>query len=145
MVHLPRRPALVQRLHVAVAQNEAGPLTFRLNLYRLDAQGRPTAEKLLAHDVFVTAAPTVGVLAVDLAADRLLLNEDFLLALEWVKAPPAPPWPTLPSASASGACSSTGAGSSTCAAPARPPGRSPPSRATCRCWACAPPWRSTPQ
>ncbi|GAB3302328.1 hypothetical protein GCM10027511_16120 [Hymenobacter humi] len=91
VVHLPRRPALVQRLHVAVAQNEAGPLTFRLNLYRLDAQGRPTAEKLLAHDVFVTAAPTVGVLAVDLAADRLLLNEDFLLALEWVKAPAGAP------------------------------------------------------
>jgi hypothetical protein len=91
VVHLARHPALVQRLHVAVKKNDAGPLTFRLNLYRLDAQGRPTSEKLLRRDVFVTATPEAGVLAVDLRADRLVLDEDFLLALEWVKGPEGAP------------------------------------------------------
>ncbi|MDO7846964.1 carboxypeptidase-like regulatory domain-containing protein [Hymenobacter sp. M29] len=91
IVHLDRRPALVQSLHVAVVKNEAGPLTFRLNLYRLDAKGVPTPEKLLAHDVFVTAQPQAGVLSVDLGSDRVVLDQDFLLALEWVKAPDGAP------------------------------------------------------
>ena len=91
LVHLARRPALVQSLHVAVMKNEAGPLTFRLNLYRLDAKGAPTSEKLLAHDIFVTAPPEAGVLTVDLGANRVVLDQDFLLALEWVKAPDGAP------------------------------------------------------
>ncbi|MDO7852837.1 carboxypeptidase-like regulatory domain-containing protein [Hymenobacter convexus] len=91
IVHLDRHPALVQSLHVAVVKNEAGPLTFRLNLYRLDAKGVPTTEKLMAHDVFVTAQPQAGVLSVDLGANRVVLDQDFLLALEWVKAPQGAP------------------------------------------------------
>jgi hypothetical protein len=89
LIHLPQHPALVQSLHVAVVQNEAGPLTFRLNLYRLDAQGRPTTEKLLHRDVLLTAQSEAGVLTVDLTADHLVLDEDFLLGLEWVKGPAA--------------------------------------------------------
>ena len=85
LIHLPKHPALVQSLHVAVVKNEAGPLTFRLNLYRLDAQGQPTTEKLLQRDVLLTAKPEAGVLTVDLSADHLVLDEDFLLGLEWVK------------------------------------------------------------
>lgn len=87
VVHLPKKPALVQSLHVAVVKNEAGPLTFRLNLYRLDAQGKPTAEKLLQRDVLITAKPEAGVLTADLTTDHLVLDEDFLLGLEWVKGP----------------------------------------------------------
>ena len=85
LVHLPRRPALLQSLHLAIMRNEAGPLTFRLNLYRLDSHGRPTTEKLINHDVLVTAMPQAGVLTADVSADHLLLSEDFLLAVEWVK------------------------------------------------------------
>jgi hypothetical protein len=91
LVHLARRPTLVQSLHVAVMKNEAGPLTFRLNLYRLDAKGAPTTEKLLAHDVYVTAPAEAGVLTVDLGTHRVVLDQDFLLALEWVKAPDGAP------------------------------------------------------
>lgn len=87
LMHLERRPALLQTLNVAVVKNEAGPLTFRLNLYRLGPTGQPTTEKLLPHDVFVTATPQAGVLSVDLRTDHLVLNEDFVLALEWVKSP----------------------------------------------------------
>jgi len=92
LVHLQHRPALLQSLHLVVLKNEAGPLTFRLNIYRLDAQGLPTTEKLLARDVLITATPEAGVLSADVTADHLVLNEDFLLALEWIKNPmPAGP------------------------------------------------------
>ena len=85
LVRLQRRPALLQSLHMVIMHNEAGPLTFRLNLYRLDRQGHPTTEKLVNHDVLVTAMPQAGILTADLSADHLLLTEDFLLAVEWVK------------------------------------------------------------
>lgn len=85
LVRLKRRPALLQSVHMVILQNEAGPLTFRLNIYRLDSHGRPTTEKLVNHDVLVTAMPQAGILTADLSADHLLLTEDFLLAVEWVK------------------------------------------------------------
>jgi hypothetical protein len=87
LIHLERRPALLQTVHVAVVKNEAGALTFRLNLYRLGPNGQPTTEKLLPHDVLVTATPQAGILSADLSAEHLVLNEDFVLALEWVKSP----------------------------------------------------------
>lgn len=85
LVRLQRRPTLLQSLHITVVQNEAGPITFRLNLYRLDSQGQPTTEKLVGHDVLLTAMPQASVLTADLTADHLLLTKDFLLAVEWVK------------------------------------------------------------
>ncbi|WP_171025474.1 carboxypeptidase-like regulatory domain-containing protein [Hymenobacter jeollabukensis] len=90
LVHLPKRPALLQSLNVVVAKNDAGPLTFRLNLYRLDAWGFPTAAKLLSHDVLLTATPQAGVLTVDLAAEKVVLDEDFLMGLELVQVPASP-------------------------------------------------------
>ena len=41
LIHVERRPAFVQSLHVAVVKNETEPLTLRVNVYRLDPQGRP--------------------------------------------------------------------------------------------------------
>nr|WP_262907855.1 carboxypeptidase-like regulatory domain-containing protein [Hymenobacter sp. 15J16-1T3B] len=95
LVHLPKRPALLQSLNVVVARNEAGPLTFRLNLYRLDAQGFPTAAKLLPHDVLLTAGPQAGVLTVDLAAQKVVLDEDFVMGLELVQVPASADQPDL--------------------------------------------------
>jgi len=85
VIHLSRKPALVQSLHLAIVKNEAGPLTFRVNLYRLDANGQPTSEKLLNHDVFLSTAAQPGVLTADLSSDHLVVDGDFLLAMEWVK------------------------------------------------------------
>ena len=87
VIRVRRRPALLQSLHVQLLKNEAGPLTFRLNLYRLAANGQPTAEKLLRRDVLLTAPAAAGVLTVAVAADRVVLTDDFLLALEWIKGP----------------------------------------------------------
>lgn len=85
LIQVERRPSLVQSLHVVVAKNETAPLTLRVNVYRLDAQGQPTTEKLLQRDVLLTTGPPTGVLTADLTADRLVLTEDCLLAVELVK------------------------------------------------------------
>ncbi|GAA4367999.1 hypothetical protein GCM10023185_40320 [Hymenobacter saemangeumensis] len=84
VVYLKRKPTKILSAHFNVAHNHVGPLTFRLNLYRLDAKGRPTDQKLLTRDVVQTSAIEQGTLSFDLRADRLILDEDFFLALEWV-------------------------------------------------------------
>jgi len=92
LIHVERRPSLVQSLHVVVTKNETAPLTLRVNVYRLDPQGKPTAEKLLQRDVLLTTGPQTGILTADLTADQLVLVEDCLFAVELVKSsgPSAP-------------------------------------------------------
>lgn len=84
-IQLRHRPTLVQSVTFNLAHNQAGKLTFRVNLYRLGANGQPTNVKLLTRDVLVTTDLAEGPVTVDLTADHLVLNEDFLLALEWVR------------------------------------------------------------
>ncbi|OUJ70274.1 carboxypeptidase-like regulatory domain-containing protein [Hymenobacter crusticola] len=85
LLHVDRSPTLVQSIHIVVVKNETQPLTLRVNVYRLDANGQPTAEKLLPRDVLLTTGPQAGVLTADLSGDHLVLTEDCLLAVELVK------------------------------------------------------------
>jgi hypothetical protein len=84
VIYLKRRPTKVLRANFNVAYNRVGNVTLRVNLYRLDAKGRPTNEKLLQREVILRTAATHGPISVDLTPDNLLLTEDFFLSLEWV-------------------------------------------------------------
>ena len=96
VISLKRRPTRVLTANFNVSYNKVGLLTFRVNLYRLDAKGRPTETKLLAHDVFATSDLKTGTITVDLTNERLLVNEDFFLALEWIKSKDAARQPAQP-------------------------------------------------
>ena len=85
VISIKRRPTRVLTANFNVSYNKVGALTFRVNFYRLDTKGRPTETKLLAHDIFVTSDIKTGTIAVDLTNERLLVVEDFFLALEWIK------------------------------------------------------------
>ena len=84
VIYLKHRPTKVLRANFNVAYNQVGSVLLRVNLYRLDAKGRPTNEKLLRREVLVRTATPHGPLSVDLTPDDLLLDEDFFLSLEWV-------------------------------------------------------------
>ncbi len=84
VIYVKRKPTKVLRANFNVAYNRAGDVTLRVNLYRLDAKGRPTNEKLLRREVLVHTTTTRGPISVDLTPDNLLLSEDFFLSLEWV-------------------------------------------------------------
>lgn len=85
VIKLSRRPTRVLKAAFNIAHPNPGMVTFRVNLYRLDAKGRPTDTKLLARDVIVTSPVVKGPLVVDLSADQLVLDEDFFLAIEMIK------------------------------------------------------------
>lgn len=84
VIRLKHQPTKVLRANFNVAYNDVGLVTLRVNLYRLDAKGRPTSEKLLRREVIVRTAVSHGPISVDLTPDDLLLTEDFFLSLEWV-------------------------------------------------------------
>ncbi|MVN76174.1 hypothetical protein GO988_07540 [Hymenobacter sp. HMF4947] len=84
VIYLKHKPSKVLTANFNVAFNRAGKVTFRLNLYRLDAQGKPTDEKLLRREVVLNTDVTKGPISIDLAADKIILEEDFLLAIEWI-------------------------------------------------------------
>ncbi|TGE15295.1 carboxypeptidase-like regulatory domain-containing protein [Hymenobacter elongatus] len=87
VINLSRRPTRVVNANFNVAYNHSGPLTFRVNMYRLRPDGKPSEEKLLRRDVIVTFGSEKGTISVDLTPDQLILDEDFMLALEWIDGP----------------------------------------------------------
>lgn len=90
-IKLSRRPTRLVNAVFNIARSSPGQVIFRVNIYRLDSDGRPTEVKLLLRDVIVTSPIVRGPLTVDLRADRLMLNEDFFLAIELLKwTDPAP-------------------------------------------------------
>lgn len=84
VISLRHKPTKVLNANFNVAYNQAGSLTFRVNLYRLLPNGQPSAEKLVQRDLIVTTSQTKGPISIDLTADQLVLDEDFFLALEWI-------------------------------------------------------------
>jgi len=84
VISLKRKPTKVLNANFNVAYNRAGSLTFRVNLYRLLPNGKPSDVKLVTRNIIVTSAVAKGPIAVDLTADQLILDEDFFLTLEWI-------------------------------------------------------------
>ena len=85
VVKLSRHPTRLVNANFNIAQSAKGEATFRLNLYRLDARGRPTDTKLLARDIIVTMPVVRGPVSVDLRAENLVFDEAFFLAVEMIK------------------------------------------------------------
>ncbi|WP_035563698.1 carboxypeptidase-like regulatory domain-containing protein [Hymenobacter sp. IS2118] len=85
VISLKHKPTRLRTANFNVASNTIGPLTLRVNLYRLDAKGLPTETKLLSHDLIITSEIMKGTLSVDLTKEQLVVDEDFFLAVEWIK------------------------------------------------------------
>lgn len=84
VISLKHKPTKVLNANFNVAYNRAGALKFRVNLYRLLPNGKPSTEKLVQRDIIVTSSVAKGPITVDLTADQLILDDDFFLALEWI-------------------------------------------------------------
>lgn len=82
VIRLRHRPALLVDANFVIKYNTPAHATFRVNLYRLNANGLPTETKLLAHDLIVTRPLVMGPMTIDLRTENLVLDEDFLLAVE---------------------------------------------------------------
>ncbi|MCR5888428.1 carboxypeptidase-like regulatory domain-containing protein [Hymenobacter sp. J193] len=84
VISLKHKPTKVLNANFNVAYNRAGSLMFRVNLYRLLPNGKPSNVKLVQRDIIVTTSVAKGPITVDLTPDQLVLDEDFFLTLEWI-------------------------------------------------------------
>ncbi|MGI4823926.1 MAG: carboxypeptidase-like regulatory domain-containing protein [Janthinobacterium lividum] len=84
VINLKHKPTKVLTTNFNVAYNRVGKFTFRVNLYRLGADGKPTDEKLLRREIVVNTEVAKGPITIDLTPDKLILDEDFFLAVEWI-------------------------------------------------------------
>ena len=85
VIKLSRQPTRIVNAVFNIARSSPGQVTFRVNVYRLGPDGKPTDIKLLPRNVIVTSPIVRGPITVDLSADQLVLNEDFFLAIELIK------------------------------------------------------------
>jgi len=85
VIKLSRRPTRLRSATFNIARTSEGVVTFRVNIYRLDAHGRPTDTKLLARNIIVAAPAVRGPITVDLTPDQLILDENFFLSIEMLK------------------------------------------------------------
>ncbi|WP_226271624.1 carboxypeptidase-like regulatory domain-containing protein [Hymenobacter pini] len=87
VISLKHKPTKLLTAHFNVLYYQPDTLRFRVNLYRLLPNGRPSGEKLLTRNLLVSTAERSNPkapLTVDLATDQLVVDEDFLLTLEWI-------------------------------------------------------------
>ncbi|GAB3638912.1 hypothetical protein GCM10027422_45030 [Hymenobacter arcticus] len=86
IIHLKHAPSRVLNVKFNVAYNHGSDFAFRVNIYRLRANGKPSDDKLLRREVVVRTTPATskGPIIIDLTSDKLLLDDDFFLAVEWV-------------------------------------------------------------
>jgi hypothetical protein len=85
VIKLSRQPTRIVNAVFNIARSSPGQVTFRVNMYRLGADGKPTETKLLPREVIVTSPVVRGPITVDLSADQLVLSENFFLAIELLK------------------------------------------------------------
>ncbi|MDU0369797.1 carboxypeptidase-like regulatory domain-containing protein [Hymenobacter endophyticus] len=87
VVSLKHKPTKLLTANFNVLYYQPDTLRFRVNLYRLLPDGSPSGEKLLTRNLLVSTADRAtpkGPLTVDLTTDQLVIEEDFLLTLEWI-------------------------------------------------------------
>ncbi|MCP3980298.1 MAG: carboxypeptidase-like regulatory domain-containing protein [bacterium] len=73
----------VESAHFAIAHTGGERFLYRVNLYEFS--GKTVGEKLLREDVILEAAQQRGTLTVDLRELGLVVEDDVLLSLEWIR------------------------------------------------------------
>ena len=79
--------ALLKTFSAAIASDDNPPVKMRLNFYSLDKKGMP--DKLLINENIIVDAPkNSGKLVVDLTPYNIMVEDDFLVSLEWIEDAP---------------------------------------------------------
>lgn len=78
-----KRPTFIKNANFVLNHAKGDSLLFRVNIY--DYQEGEVGEKILKENVFVNVKQKKGVISVDLTSFNLILNQDVLLTLEWIK------------------------------------------------------------
>lgn len=83
-IKVKRKPASIEEFGFHVVENIYDTIRFRINLYRLNAEGEPDTP-LTEQPIFATCMVRYGRVVVDLRPYQLSVEEDFFISLEWIQ------------------------------------------------------------
>lgn len=78
------KETLVKNLSVNVVESPFDSLIFRIRVFSMKPDGSPGTD-LLDAPVIIRSTTRQGLLTIDLRAYQLVLNQNFFLAVEWIK------------------------------------------------------------
>lgn len=78
-----KRPMILKKFNISIAQNEFFPLRFRLNFYSIK-DGMPD-KTLLNNNIIIETDVTSGIVTKDLSPYEIVIDQDFFVAIEWIE------------------------------------------------------------
>jgi len=83
IIKIKKSPTYIDKFHVSIVENKYDSLKFRLNFYSVK-NGMPY-ESILTENIFVESQLKEGVLTVDLSEYNIVVEDDFMVSLEWIE------------------------------------------------------------
>jgi hypothetical protein len=84
-INVSRQPTFVDAFHFHISYNRlSAKILFRLNIYEIE-KGRPSKNILTENIIIPVAIKETGLMTVDLTHYNIILKEDVIATLEWVK------------------------------------------------------------
>ena len=78
-----KQPTYVKNANFVLNHAKGDSLLFRVNIY--DYKDDQPGEKILKEDLFIRTKQRKGVISIDLTSYNLILENDVMLSLEWIK------------------------------------------------------------
>tara|TARA_X000000950_G_scaffold60080_2_gene72959 strand:+ start:3343 stop:4164 length:822 start_codon:yes stop_codon:yes gene_type:complete len=78
-----KSPTFVESFNISIAKNTYGPVKFRLNFYDLK-DGLPN-KNILEEMIIIETDIKTGIVSVDLTPYDIVVEDDFVVAIEWVE------------------------------------------------------------
>jgi len=82
-ISIKRSPTFIDNFSASIVSNKYGVIKFRLNIYKL-VDGFP-GKSLLYENIIIETEIEQGVLFVDLSPYNIVVEDDFVIALEWIE------------------------------------------------------------
>ena len=84
VIKIKKRPTFIKSFHASIVENKYGKVKFRLNLYDLNKKKMPE-NSILKENIIIETELKNGILSVDLSEYNIIVEDDFLISLEWIE------------------------------------------------------------
>lgn len=85
-IEVKKGPVSVVNAHFNIAENRFGEVLFRVNIYDFDPKTQLPGKKILSEELIAKTSKNSETLTVDLRPYNIIVERDFVLSLEWIKA-----------------------------------------------------------